>query len=1139
MNQKAISNHFFLAFVTAMLCNAASIVGQKKLNLPENSPIGFQLSSLRKLDIYASSNQEILLDPSEPFKISKDSKGELYLAVAKSIDREDSSLCKLSRQDDFKCIVNLDVILIFDNGIPESHRVNVFVEDQNDNVPRFDEKQHFISVPENADPSNSAFSIPYATDADSSEYAIRSYTLEPTDNSYFSLKVSERSDGVLIPKLLVGRNLDFEEQSSFKLTLIAKDPMNEGSMEIIVSIIDINDNTPVFEQSEQAVEILENDPIGKVVLQVQAKDEDSGKNGRIFYRFAEETLPEILEYFTIDETTGKIVLSKSLKSQGGQTLSVQVEARDGGVPPFKDLMTTEFVIKDVNDNKPTISFNPRSFWEVEGQEIYFSENEDPRMIGFFKITDEDPGVFGKTQMVQLNGTSFFTLHKIGTGMYSFSTTQTFDREEQGAYWVKLEASDCAVEEWDPEYRSCTPLKTSEVFQFNVGDVNDFKPRFEKYRYNYTIIEETEPKILDRIVVEDMDFGANGTVKFSIHSLQHEKWFHIDPDTGVFKILRKLDREILGSSVNVTIKAYDLGSPAKMSYKLFEITLIDIDDNQPKFNQSSYKFDILEGRGIGWEVGRVTAVDPDIDGCVRYYAADDDIYKAIFKVNETTGVIKTLRDFDYETEKQKEFYFEILAKACKKPEQVALARANIQLIDENDNSPQILKPLPNEEFSIPWDANPTYIVTQIRAVDDDFGRNAKLTYHISDSAKIFGVDPDQGSIIVKKHEIFRNRDRKIKVEIWVSDNGLERNERRQWNFIYLDGNETLFNHTSLDETRVAFLPTVPRFMIYAVCTIAAIVVLIIVVWLVLLIRLRSARSTRASTVKAQYSAVAGEAQLHRHHPHHNQYTLSNGTLARSQSPLGGSLASSGQGAFLKSSYPSPDAVAGGDSVSRGTPSPDDNNSGRVQGGNGTVASSSLHSSQLSTFNEKGGLLAPHPNPAGNGRYSANNTIDGRGFDSGSTLDRRRNYNPQYSGVGPPGVASAPPHPHQMIHYPSRSCHPSMSSPPPQYPAPGVPAGYQPNVQGDDLSAFQNRYAVGGPQIPYDSRYAPSGYESRTPQTLRNNHHQTFHPNRSPPDGEQNMNNIYATSGRGQNSSATPAPGKNNWNNNHVDDNSSYV
>ena len=77
----------------------------------------------------------------------------------------------------------------------------------------------------------------------------------------------------------------------------------------------------------------------------------------------------------------------------------------------------------------------------------------------------------------------------------------------------------------------------------------------RYRYNYTIIEETEPKILDRIVVEDMDFGANGTVKFSIHSLQHEKWFHIDPDTGVFKILRKLDREILGSSVNVTIKVY--------------------------------------------------------------------------------------------------------------------------------------------------------------------------------------------------------------------------------------------------------------------------------------------------------------------------------------------------------------------------------------------------------------------------------------------------------------------------------------------------------------------------------------------------------------------------------------------------------
>ena len=79
------------------------------------------------------------------------------------------------------------------------------------------------------------------------------------------------------------------------------------------------------------------------------------------------------------------------------------------------------------------------------------------------------------------------------------------------------------------------------------------------------------------------------------------------------------------------------------------------------------------------------------------------------------------------------------------------------------------------------------------------------------------------------------------------------------------------------------------------------------------------------------------------------------------------------------YPSPDACVamgggGGDTISRGTPSPDD--SSRNQGGTGTVASGgSLHSSQLSTFNERGGRLSPHP--GGGGKYSTNSTLEGRG------------------------------------------------------------------------------------------------------------------------------------------------------------------
>ncbi|XP_075266400.1 protocadherin-11 X-linked-like isoform X2 [Convolutriloba macropyga] len=1167
--------HFDIVVLTQVATILAAIIFQPitsqnnspkvVVSLPENVAVGYKVTSLSALGISARSKDDIILSPAVPFEIAQEPSGQFFIVTGQPIDRENKDLCKLTRQNDFKCLVELDAVIMND-GTPSSHRVEIAVEDRNDNKPTFDETEIVIKIPENTDPSNSAFSIPYATDADSAQFAIQSYTLDPKDSSHFSLKVSERSDGVLIPKLLVDQELNFEDQSTYMLTIIARDPENEGSMDISVDIIDINDNAPVFEQSEQTVEILENDPIGKVVLKVEAKDEDSGKNGQVFYRFAEETLPEILEYFKINETSGEIVLVKSLKSQGGQILSVQIEARDGGEHPLADLITTEFVIKDVNDNKPTIVFNPRTSWEVDGQPIYFSEKEEPRMIGFFKVTDDDPGNSGKTRLDQINATDLFSLVKIGPDMYSFSTLKIFDREKQAAYWVQFEASDCADTSSGSSFediaKECKPLKTSEVFRFNVGDINDFIPQFEKFRYNYTIVEETEPRILDKIVVEDEDYGDNGTVKFSIHSLQHEKWFHIDPDTGVFKILRKLDREVLGSRVNVTVKAYDLGSPARMTYKVFEILLIDIDDNEPKFNQSSYTFTVIENCGIGHTVGQVVATDPDTDGCVIYHTSDSDKYKGIFEVGETTGIIRTLKDFDFETEEQKEFYFEVYAASCKKPEQEDLVRANIQLIDDNDNGPRILSPDPLQEFPIPWDANPSYFVFRIEATDIDFGRNAKLTYHIEDTDNIFGVDAERGEIFVKNHDIYQNRDRRVKIVIWATDNGPQPMlSLTQTNFIYLDGNDTLFNHTLQDQPRVPFLPKVPKFMIYAVCTIGAIVVLIIVIWLVLLIRLRSSRASLASSVKAQYSAVAGEAQIHRHNSaHHNQYTL-NGTLGRSQSPLGGSMNSSNQGAFMKT-YPSPDACVamgggGGDTISRGTPSPDD--SSRNQGGTGTVASGgSLHSSQLSTFNERGGRLSPHP--GGGGKYSTNSTLEGRGgIDGGGTIDRRRSHaNPHqtnpYSGGGP----GAPP----MIHYPARSCHPlspptsagtntiSSSAPMPvgsspaspqigyHYPPPGAPhPGFQ-SPYGEDLSAFQNRYAIGGGVgAPYDySRHPPSSIpQSYDPQTPVRNNHATFHPNRSLSDGDHAMQNMYGTAGRNSNNNAN-ANKHNKWTNNHIDDNS---
>ena len=106
----------------------------------------------------------------------------------------------------------------------------------------------------------------------------------------------------------------------------------------------------------------------------------------------------------------------------------------------------------------------------------------------------------------------------------------------------------------------------------------------------------------------------------------------------------------------------------------------------------------------------------------------------------------------------------------------------------------MTPLDGEEFSIPWDAEPSFVVAKIVAIDDDSGRNRRLTYHISDSNQLFGVDSEQGIIFVRDRDIYKYKDKRFPIEVRVSDNGLETNQVFQQNFIYFDANVTLYNHT---------------------------------------------------------------------------------------------------------------------------------------------------------------------------------------------------------------------------------------------------------------------------------------------------------------------------------------------------------
>lgn len=83
------------------------------------------------------------------------------------------------------------------------------------------------------------------------------------------------------------RDIDYEEQASYKLQVTATDggnPPNSASVVVMIHVMDLNDNSPVFfHPSKYETSVKEDEPTDTAVLVVVASDADSGPYGTVTY----------------------------------------------------------------------------------------------------------------------------------------------------------------------------------------------------------------------------------------------------------------------------------------------------------------------------------------------------------------------------------------------------------------------------------------------------------------------------------------------------------------------------------------------------------------------------------------------------------------------------------------------------------------------------------------------------------------------------------------------------------------------------------------------------------------------------------------------------------------------------------------
>ncbi|KAM6981065.1 protocadherin-18b isoform 2-T2 [Aplochiton taeniatus] len=501
---------------------------------------------------------------STPFLSVREEDGEITIGT--KIDRE--KLC----DKNLNCSIEFDVITLPTEHLQLFH-VEVEVLDINDNSPQFSRAIIPIEISESA-AVGTRIPLDSATDPDVGDNSLYTYSL--TLNNFFKIEVKTRTDGAKYAELVVMRELDREVQSSYQLQLTAMDngvPAKSGSTLLKISISDSNDNSPAFDDQAYVINLLENSPLGTLIIDLNATDPDEGTNGKIVYSFSSHVSPKILETFKMNPENGHITLIKKVDYEGTSSYELDVQAQDLGPNSIPGLCKIVIKVVDVNDNKPEININLMTPGKEEV--AYVSEGAPvDTFIALVRVDDSDAGLNGDV-VCRLHGHGHFRLQKTYEKNYMILTNVSLDREKRSEYSLTVIAED----------RGSPSLSTIKHFTVQVLDENDNPPRFEKSRYEVFKSENNPPGAhLTTVTATDPDLGTNGQVTYTVlDSLVHgspiSTYVTIDPSNGAVYALRSFDHEDV-SRVAFTVQARDSGNPSLSTNATVLLAVLDVNDNPP-------------------------------------------------------------------------------------------------------------------------------------------------------------------------------------------------------------------------------------------------------------------------------------------------------------------------------------------------------------------------------------------------------------------------------------------------------------------------------------------------------------------------------------------------------------------------------
>ncbi|XP_014649463.1 PREDICTED: protocadherin alpha-5-like [Ceratotherium simum simum] len=272
-----------------------------------------------------------------------------------------------------------------------------------------------------------------------------------------------------------------------------------------------------------------------------------------------------------------------------------------------------------------------------------------------------------------------------------------------------------------------PLQVFHV-EVEVKDINDNPPVFSLREQKLFISESKQPDSHFPLEgASDADIGENALLTYRLTT---NEYFSLELPTNSkqtkrlsLTLKKSLDREKT-PELNLLLTAADGGKPELTGAVQLSVRVLDVNDNEPEFEQPEYKVRLMENAAKETFVIKLNATDPDegVNGEITYSLTSiKPNRKPLFTLDENNGEVRVNGTLDYEENK----FYEIEVQATDKgnPPMAGHCIVWVEILDVNDNAPEVT--VTSLSLPVREDTQPSTIIALISVSDRDSGANGQV------------------------------------------------------------------------------------------------------------------------------------------------------------------------------------------------------------------------------------------------------------------------------------------------------------------------------------------------------------------------------------------------------------------------------